>query len=133
MACSCWIEKAGLTLGDHLIGNALVDLYAKCGLLSDAQNVFDMLLVRSIVTWTSLIAGYAQGGQTRMALHTFDAMIKEGIEPNLITFVSIINACYHTGLIEKGEEYFEAMSKGYGIIPTIELYTSMVDLFGHAG
>ncbi|KAI5079221.1 hypothetical protein GOP47_0006892 [Adiantum capillus-veneris] len=128
-----FVEKCGLTVKDRLLGNALVDFYAKCGLLLDAQFMFDNLSARNVVTWTALIAGYAQSGHIMMALQTFETMMEEGVKPNLITFVTVINACCHAGLIEKGEEYFKDMTRGYSLVPTVEIYTSMIDLFGRAG
>ena len=126
------VQEGSLEQND-IIGTALVDMYAKCGDITKAQQVFDRLSVQNIVSWTALIAGYAHLGGHDMVCNTFDKMIAKGITPNLITFTVVLNACNHLGLLEKGQMYFEAMGNTYGIISTVEHLTCMVDLFGRAG
>jgi pentatricopeptide repeat protein len=126
------LVKKGYLEMDHVIGNALVDFYSKCGACTGAQAVFDKLNVANIISWTALIAGYAQCGAIKPVFDTFDTMVERGVAPNLVTFVIIINACCHAGLVERGENYFR-MSKDYGIVPTLEIYTCMIDLYSRAG
>mgnify|MGYP000618503113 CR=1 FL=1 len=123
----CLLEK------DIMLGTALVDMYAKCGILTKAQKVLDELSVRNVACWSALISGYAQLGQSEEALNCLKWMLKEGHCPNAITFLSLLNTCCHSGLVDKGQFMFDSMSKQYGITPNFEHYTCMIDLFGRAG
>jgi pentatricopeptide repeat protein len=116
-----------------VMGNALVDMYAKCGALTRAQMVFDTLPFRDVVSWNALISGYAQLGRDEIVFKLFDRMIDESKEPTLVTFTAVLNACSHAGLLEKGQIYFETMKDRYRVNPTLEHYTCMIDLFGRAG
>ena len=127
------IDREGLVEREILIGNALVDLYAKCGAPQKAHEVFDKLIVQDEVSWTALIAGYARHGRDEIVMDLFDKMVEEGLEPNHITYTIVLNVCSHSGLLEKGQMYFEKMSIDHGIVATPEHYTCMVDLFGRAG
>ena len=127
------IVREGMLANDSILGNALVDMYAKCGILERAQKVFDKLLIRNVVSWTSLLAGYAQLGKHDIVFYLFCKMRGEGIEPNFITFLVVLNACSFSGLVTEGETYFEVMRTSYGIIPTLEHHTCMVDLFSRSG
>ena len=115
------------------IGTVLIDMYAKCGLLTKAQEVFDQLSVHNVATWSVLIAGYGQRGEDDTVVDLFDKMIGEGIQPDIITFTAVLNSCSHSGLVDRGQMYFDRMSKAYGITPTLEHYTCMVDLFARTG
>eukprot|EP00250_Pteridium_aquilinum_P025585 c31136_g1_i1 orf=2-325(-) len=108
-------------------------MYAKCGLLSKAQEVFDDIPVPDVISWTALITGYAQLGDIKDVIRIFDGMRGESNKPDLVTFVTVLNACSHAGLVEKGKTYFQAMSEDYGIAPTLKHHTCMVDLLGRAG
>ncbi|KAH7281688.1 hypothetical protein KP509_36G058400 [Ceratopteris richardii] len=118
---------------DLIVGTALVDMYAKCGLIDKAQDVFNKLPIRDKVLWNSLLTGYSQYGEIKKLLLLFDRMRKDQFEPHSATFVNIFNACTHAGLIEEGHAYFDAMRKEFGIHPLIEHYTCMMDLYGRAG
>lgn len=118
---------------DSAIGNALVGMYAKCGLLNEAQGVFNSLLVRDVVMWTTLIAGYAQVGESGIVFEVFSRMLQEGVKPNMVTYVGVLNACSHAGLIEKGKRWFEAMCTFHDIAPVTEHYTCVIDLLCRAG
>ena len=127
------IVEEGLLLDRDLgIGNALVDMYARCGLLSKAHHLFNELPVRDIITWTTLIAGYAQLGEYEKVVSTFEHMRGESVLPSSITFVSVLNVCTHGGLVEMGELYFRAMATDYNINPALEHYTCLIDLFCRA-
>jgi pentatricopeptide repeat protein len=116
-----------------ILGYALVDMYAKCGALAKAREVFDELPFQDVVAWNGLISGYAQLGAHEVVFGAFDEMIEKGVEPTAVTFTALLNACSHSGLLEKGKVYFDMMSLRYGIIPTLEHHTCMVDLFSRAG
>ena len=124
--------KAGIE-PELIIGNTLIDMYVKSCSLREAEQVFDKLVARDVVSWTALIAGYAQLGENDNVFHTYDQMHESGIKPNLITFVHLLNACNHAGMVFEGEMYFESMSSDYGLTPTMDHYTCMIDLLGRAG
>ena len=125
--------KEGLVKINILVGTTLVDMYAKCGALAKAQEVFDELVSRDLVAWNALLAGYAQLGQCEVVFDSLNKMIGEGSSPDGFTFTILLNTCSHSGLLEGGQMYFEYMEPYYGVIPTLEHYTCMVDLFCRAG
>ena len=88
--------KAGIK-PELIIGNTLIDMYVKSCSLREAEQVFDKLVARDVVSWTALIAGYAQLGENDNVFHTYDQMHESGIKPNLITFVNLLNACNQAG------------------------------------
>ncbi|XP_059633236.1 putative pentatricopeptide repeat-containing protein At3g11460, mitochondrial [Cornus florida] len=115
------------------ITNALIDMYAKCGNIDLAMDVFDRLPHRSIVSWTSIIGACASHGHGEDALKLFSEMKKEGIRPNSFTFTAVLTACRHSGLVEEGRKHFESMTKDYSLVPGVEQFACMVDLLGRAG
>lgn len=112
--------------------NALVDMYAKCGSLIDARTLFDQMSVRDIASWTSMIMAYGVNGRGSDAVVLFEKMRDLGVTPDSIAFVSVLSACNHAGLLDKGQHYFELMVS-YNIVPRIEHCSCMVDLLGRAG
>ncbi|XWS60548.1 hypothetical protein CRYUN_Cryun07bG0045300 [Craigia yunnanensis] len=116
------------------VNNALVDMYARCGNVRMAQLVFlSMPYKKSVVSWTSMIEGLAMHGYAEEAIQIFHEMEGCGIRPDWITFISLLYACSHAGLIEQGCSHFSMMKDVYDIEPTIEHYGCMVDLYGRAG
>ncbi|PRQ41539.1 putative tetratricopeptide-like helical domain, DYW domain-containing protein [Rosa chinensis] len=126
------VQKIGYILDVHL-GSCYIDMYAKCGSLSDALMIFEQTIDPNVVLWTSTISACALHGQGKEAIRLFELMIREGIKPNEVTFVVVLNACSHAGLIEEGFKYFSLMKEVYGIKPGTEHFTCMVDLYGRAG
>eukprot|EP01018_Ginkgo_biloba_P027263 Gb_11025 [translate_table: standard] len=118
---------------DGWVGSALVDMYDECGSMVDAFKVFNETLERDIVSWTAMIAACARHGHGKEALQFFEQMKLAGMKPDHITFVGVLCACSHLGLLNKGRQYFQSMSQDYGITPRMEHYACMVDLLGHAG
>ncbi|ONI18700.1 hypothetical protein PRUPE_3G233200 [Prunus persica] len=118
---------------DVIVESALVHLYAKCGCIDFARRVFTQMPVRNLITWNSMICGFAQNGGGAEALRIFDRMIKEGVKPDYISFIGVLFACSHAGLVDQGRNYFILMTKEYGIKPGIEHYCCTVDLLGRAG
>ena len=116
-----------------MLGNALVDMYSKCGSLEKAQEVFEQLPTRNNVSWSCLIAGYTQLGKSSMVLDLYRRMKGEGVMPNPITFIVLLTACSHAGLVKEGRKLFDEMYLAYALSPTTEHYTCMIDLFGRAG
>ncbi|CAK9138096.1 unnamed protein product [Ilex paraguariensis] len=127
------IEKVGLNWISS-VNNALMDTYSKCGNVAMARLVFERMPgKKSIVSWTSLISGLAMQGYGEEAITLFHEMEGSGIRPDGITFISILYACSHAGLIQQGCEFFSMMTIRHGIEPAIEHYGCMVDLYGRAG
>ncbi|KZV48664.1 pentatricopeptide repeat-containing protein-like [Dorcoceras hygrometricum] len=116
-----------------LINNSLVSLYANCGCLEDSRKIFDSMKICNVITWTALIVGYAQNHRGLESLHIYDEMIASGLKPDYITFVGLLFACSHAGLVERGRYYFESMQKDYGIRPRLNHYACMIDLLGRSG
>ncbi|KAJ7536574.1 hypothetical protein O6H91_12G075100 [Diphasiastrum complanatum] len=115
------------------VGSTLVYMYAKCGCIEDALQVFNNMHERDVVSWNAMIAGYAQQGLGKEALTLWEQMLREGIKPDEVTYVSILSACSHCGLVDKGRHLFDSMCKDHGVIPTIDHYICMVDLLSRAG
>ncbi|XP_042452254.1 pentatricopeptide repeat-containing protein At1g62260, mitochondrial-like [Zingiber officinale] len=119
---------------DIPINNALVTMYSRCGNLMHAKTIFDgMGKERDVISWNAMIAGYAQHGQAREALEHFERMKLMSIKPTHITFISVLNACGHSGLVNEGRRQFDSMARDFGIIPRVEHYASLVDLIGRYG
>ncbi|KAJ7527666.1 hypothetical protein O6H91_16G065300 [Diphasiastrum complanatum] len=118
---------------DVVVGSALVDMYAKCGCTDDARELFDNMSERNVVSWTAMIAGYAQNGPAQEVLALFEQMQREGTKPNEVTYISVLSACAHSGLVDQGRYVFDSMCKNHGVTPTREHYACMVDLLGRAG
>ena len=115
------------------LGNALIDMFAKCGDIENAKAVFDKMAKTCVITWTTMILGLAVNGQCKEALALFDRMHVEGIKPDDVIFIAVLSACTHGGLVEEGERVFDQMVHKFGIVPRIEHYGCMVDLLGRAG
>lgn len=114
------------------VNNALIDMYAKCGSLECAREVFDRLSKKNVITWTTMISAVAMHGDARNALELFHQMRAENIEPNGVTFVGVLYACSHAGLVQEGRKIFASMENDYKITPKHEHYGCMVDLYGRA-
>ncbi|XP_057867701.2 pentatricopeptide repeat-containing protein At3g24000, mitochondrial [Cryptomeria japonica] len=129
--CAC-IIKTGF-YSEVSVGNTLVTMYAKCGKIEDSRMVFDKMANKNVITWNAMIARYAQHGYGMEALRLFEEMQSLGIKPDQITFIGVLSACSHVGLLDEGRCYFNSMRCDHGITPTVEHYACMVDLFGRAG
>uniref|UniRef100_A0A7N0TDS4 DYW domain-containing protein n=1 Tax=Kalanchoe fedtschenkoi TaxID=63787 RepID=A0A7N0TDS4_KALFE len=113
--------------------NSLVDMYAKCSDIVAAHCVFTRMVEKDVVSWTSIIVGEAQHGRAEEALRSYDEMILEGVRPNEVTFVGLMYACSHAGLVSKGRLIFDSMAKDYGIRPSLLHYTCLLDLLSRTG
>lgn len=125
------IEK-GLVLNCHL-GTALVNMYSKCGWLDYASFLFDKMLNRNVWTWSAMILGLAQHGLAEKCLQLFSKMKSSSIHPNYVTFVGVLCACSHAGLVDDGYRYFHDMEQKYGIKPMMIHYGTMVDILSRSG
>ena len=127
-----YIESNGIK-PDVLLSTAILTMYAKCGDMDMARNVFDEMPERSVVSWNSMIMGYGMHGNGEKALETFLEMENRGYAPNDATFICILSACTHSGMVLEGWWYFDQMRRVYKIEPTVEHYGCMVDLLARAG
>ena len=127
------ISNKGLLKKDVMLGTAVVDMYAKCGVLEKAHQVLEGLPIRNVFSWSALIAGYAQQGQGHKAMRCFEHMQGEGLFPDEVTFLCVLNACTHSGLLDDAQTYFQSMSKYYGITPSLEHHTCMAVSLGCIG
>ena len=122
----------GLVLNRQL-GTSLVDMYAKSGALLYAKLLFDRLKERNVWTWSAMILGLAQHGFAKEALALFAEMMNSSISPNYVTFIGVLCACSHAGLVQDGYRYFHDMEHLHGIKPMVIHYGAMVDVLGRAG
>lgn len=118
---------------DVAIGNSLIDMYAKCGCLDNAEKVFKNMTNTNIITWTTLISCYGVHGKGEDSLVLLKQMRDFGYEPNHITLTAILASCSHSGLIDEGRKIFNNMWLHYGFKPRVEHYACMVDLLGRFG
>ncbi|XP_076955138.1 pentatricopeptide repeat-containing protein At2g27610-like [Bidens hawaiensis] len=116
-----------------VVGSALIDMYAKCGRLSNARVVFDNFSFKNIVSWNTMLVGYAHHGHGEQALKIYNMMLDHGVKPNDITFIGVLSACGHSGLLEDGLFHFNSMVKDYGITPRTDHLACMVNLFSRKG
>ncbi|XP_010439805.2 PREDICTED: pentatricopeptide repeat-containing protein At4g18840-like, partial [Camelina sativa] len=127
-----YIDKHGIEI-EGFLATALVDMYSKCGKIDKALEVFRATSKRDVSTWNSIISGLSVHGLGNDALEIFSEMVYEGFKPNGITFVGVLSACNHVGLLDQARKLFEMINSVYGVEPTIEHYGCMVDLLGRMG
>ncbi|KAL0289604.1 UNVERIFIED_CONTAM: Pentatricopeptide repeat-containing protein, chloroplastic [Sesamum calycinum] len=126
------ILKTGLG-GNTCVASSLITMYAKCGSLVDARRAFSESEEHNVISWTAMLSAFQQHGCANQVIELFDDMMQAGIEPDYITFVSVLSACGHTGRVDDGFSYFNLMSQSYNMNPGLEHYACMVDLLGRAG
>ncbi|GAV62537.1 PPR domain-containing protein/PPR_2 domain-containing protein [Cephalotus follicularis] len=127
-----YIQENRITI-DAVVGTALIEMYGKCGCIEKSLEIFYGLRVKDTTSWTSIICGLAMNGKTGKALELFSEMKLVGAKPDDITFIGVLSACSHGGLVDKGREFFNSMTKTYQIEPKLEHYGCLVDLLGRAG
>nr|ADQ43215.1 unknown [Schrenkiella parvula] len=137
-----WIGKqihcAALRNGfvsDTRLCNGLMDMYGKCGRIVQARTLFRAIQSKTVVSWTSMIDAYAVNGDGVKALQIFREMCEEGtgVLPNSVTFLVVLSACAHAGLVEEGKECFGMMKEKYGLAPGTEHYVCFIDILSKAG
>lgn len=126
------IYKLGFE-SDVAIGNALIEMYFKCGSLKNSVLVFNCMKTKDVVTWTALISAYGSNGEGERALTAFADMEALGFVPDSIIFITVIFACSHSGLVSEGLTIFDRMKKEYHIEPEMEHYACVVDLLARSG
>ncbi|XP_049389303.1 pentatricopeptide repeat-containing protein At1g74600, chloroplastic [Solanum stenotomum] len=114
-------------------GSSVVTMYSKCGSIDDCCKAFKEILTPDLVSWTAMIVSYAQNGKGSDALQVYELMRNSGIQPDSVTFVGVLSACSHAGLVEEGYFFLNSMMKDYGIEPGYRHYACMVDLLSRSG
>lgn len=128
----CFVREEGLD-GNVQVCNAVIDMYAKCGLVEKAKDVFySMTCSRSLVSWNTMIMGFAMHGHGMDAIKLFEEMSVFGVKPDAVTYLAVLCACNHAGLVKDGLRIFEFMRRS-GVTPNVKHFGSVVDLLGRAG
>ncbi|KAF5939683.1 hypothetical protein HYC85_023942 [Camellia sinensis] len=120
-------------LSDVVVGTALVNMYNKCESIERASKAFGEMSTRTLISWTSMIIGFAQHGCSQQALQLFEDMRLVGVRPNKITFVGVISACSHAGMVDEALAYFEMMKNEYKIKPVMDHFVCLIDMFVRLG
>ncbi|KAL8507847.1 hypothetical protein ACS0TY_018404 [Phlomoides rotata] len=118
---------------DLSIQNSLVSIYSKCGSVDDAYKIFKSITWQSIVSFNSMITGFAHNGYGEEALDLFRKLVDGGLDPTDVTFIGVLSACTHAGLVKEGWQYFKSMNTLFKVEPSPDHYVCMVDLLGRAG
>ncbi|KAG6470671.1 hypothetical protein ZIOFF_071748 [Zingiber officinale] len=118
---------------DAVLGTSLIEMYSKCGCTEGARQVFDKMPKRDVMAWSAMIRSLAVHGHSRETLELFHLMQRSGVRPDAVTFVAVLNACSHAGLVEDGLSYFRSMQREFGISPRVEHYGCLIDLLSRAG
>ncbi|KAI3461786.1 hypothetical protein Pfo_018449 [Paulownia fortunei] len=127
-----YVEKYKIEV-NHYVGSALINMYSRCGSIEEAERVFEGVKEKEVSTYNSMIVGFALNGKSVEAVKMFQRMVNEGTRPTNISFVGVLNACSHGGLVDSGFEIFQSMQIDYCIEPQVEHYGCIVDLLGRAG
>uniref|UniRef100_A0ACD5VUA8 Uncharacterized protein n=1 Tax=Avena sativa TaxID=4498 RepID=A0ACD5VUA8_AVESA len=127
-----YAESQRLPLTSYL-GSALIDMYTRCGHVDRARSVFDRMEQKGVITWNSMIRGLAMNGFAEDAIGLYEQMAEDGVQPNEITFVALLAACTHAGLIDQGMAFFEEMKAKHLVSPQVEHCACMVDLLCKSG
>ncbi|KAL7232879.1 hypothetical protein ACSBR2_010814 [Camellia fascicularis] len=128
---SCLIRSGFMS--NVFCGSALLDMYAKCGSIEGAIQTFQEMSDRNVVSWNALISANAQNGDGEATMRSFKQMVQSGLQPDSVSFLSVLTACSHQGLVEEGLQYFNSMTQIYKIVPKREHYASVVDVLCRSG
>ncbi|KAI3504681.1 hypothetical protein L1887_26337 [Cichorium endivia] len=126
-----YMKQISITMDDHL-RTALIDLYSKCGSIDKAFKLFRELNKKDVIAYTAMILGCGINGKQQTAIQLFDEMLNSNIRPNLVTFSGLLTALSHVGMVEESYHFFNSM-KRYGLVPTADHYSLMVEILGRAG
>ncbi|PON42368.1 Tetratricopeptide-like helical domain containing protein [Parasponia andersonii] len=118
---------------ESFLGTALIDMYTKCGRIERAEKVFKGIKEPCLVTWNAMISGYSLYGLEHKALSCFSEMREQGLNPDHITFLGVLAACTHGGLVHEGRKYFEIMRREFNMVPGLQHYACLVSLLGRTG
>ncbi|KAL5228136.1 hypothetical protein ABZP36_016401 [Zizania latifolia] len=122
-----YVESQSLPLTSYL-GSALIDMYSKCGHVGRARNVFNRMEQKVVITWNTMMRGLALNGVAQDAVTLYKEMVEDGVQPNEITFVALLTACTHAGLVDQGMAFFEEMKRDHHVPPQVEHCACIVDL-----
>ncbi|KAL6223475.1 hypothetical protein ACLB2K_006862 [Fragaria x ananassa] len=126
--CHGYVVRAFLP--DVYLTGALLDMYAKCGAILYAYELFQSSLYKDLVMFTAMIGGFAMHGMGEEALRIFSHMLELGIKPDNVIITAVLSACSHAGLVNEGLKIFHTIEEVYGVKPTMEQYACVVDLLG---
>lgn len=126
-----YVLRSGIEMEKKLI-SAMVDMYSKCGNIMYARFLFERAIVRDSILYNVMIAAYAHHGYQDEAIQLFDEMLEKGFRPDEVTFLALLSACRHSGLVELGEKYFYSMAENYAITPESDHYACVIDLYGRS-
>ncbi|XP_057949793.1 pentatricopeptide repeat-containing protein At2g33760 [Malania oleifera] len=132
----CWIHEHIVSQSfdvNVVLGTSLINMYSRCGNVKKAREVFDSMKDRNVIAWTAMISGYGMHGHGVQAVELFHQMRAQGAPPNDVTFVVVLSACAHAGLVHEGRWAITSMKRDYGLMPTEEHHVCLVDMFGRAG
>ncbi|KAF3649025.1 putative pentatricopeptide repeat-containing protein [Capsicum annuum] len=118
---------------DISVLNSIMDMYIKCGLIEEAETLFDVVPQKNVISWTVMITGYGKYGLGGEAVELFKKMHMDSIEPDEVSYLALLTACSHSGLIPESEEYFLKLCNSNHLKPSVEHYACMVDILGRAG
>ncbi|CAN6547869.1 unnamed protein product [Malus baccata var. baccata] len=121
------------TLSNLQVVTSLIDMYAKCGSIERAVQIFEMARKKDLLCYSTMISAFANHGLGQDAISLFEEMKREGIKPDGICFLSVLSACNHAGLVTEGRRYFKQMTFEHGIHPSVKHYACVVDLLGRGG
>ena len=127
-----YVMKVGLDC-KSLVQSALITMYSKCGSIKGASEIYSNTGSDDVVSWTSMVNGYAEHGYSQEAIGLFEKMLQAGLRPDSVTFVGVLSACSHAGLVDLGYQYFSSMSRDFHITPSRQHYGCMIDLLCRAG
>ncbi|XP_024528371.1 pentatricopeptide repeat-containing protein At4g21065 [Selaginella moellendorffii] len=116
-----------------LVSNALVHMYGKCGCLDEALDVFHSMKLKDEISWNTIISSYAYHGHSDQALLLYQEMDLQGVKPTEVTFVGLLSACSHGGLVADGLDYFYRMQDDHRIKPSVPHFGCIIDLLGRGG
>ncbi|KAM7523411.1 hypothetical protein LguiA_013313 [Lonicera macranthoides] len=128
-----YVDKRHDLAVDGNLGNAVVNMYVKCGNMSMAVQVFNKLKCKDIVSWGTMISGMAMNSKAHYSFPLFSLMLVHGILPDDVAFIGLLSACSHAGMVDQGFMFFKAMIDVYGILPQMQHYACVVDMYGRAG
>lgn len=132
----CWVHDCVVSSGVHVnvvLATSLINMFSRCGDVSRARAVFDSMNEGNVIAWTAMISGYGMHGHGVQAMELFHDMKARGLAPNRVTFVAVLSACAHAGLVHEGRQVFASMGHEYGVVPGVEHHVCMVDMLGRAG
>ncbi|KAF8390766.1 hypothetical protein HHK36_025294 [Tetracentron sinense] len=118
---------------DAFLSTGLVDMYAKCGCVGIAREVFESSLDKNLFTWNAMVVGLAMNGHGQLSLEYFLRMMEAGVRPDGVSFLGVLTGCSHAGLVNEARRLFEEMEGVYGVLRELKHYGCMADLLGRAG